>query len=115
MRYLALAALLALVLPACHHHRVVIIENDGHGRAEEVIVYEAPPRKPRAVVVKGNRPGAKHVWVAGNWTWRKGRYVWISGHWAKPPKHGWAWVPGHWTRTPNGGVWNRGRWVLFLM
>ncbi len=70
MRYLALAALLALVLPACHHRRVVIVDNDGDGRAEKVIVYEAPPPKPRVVVVRGNRPDAKYVWIAGHWNWR---------------------------------------------
>lgn len=46
------------------------------------------------VEVKPARPGHRHVWVAGHYTWRPAQktYVWTRGKWVKPPRGKTVWV-----------------------
>ena len=65
-------------------------------------VYHGP------VVVRGEAPSPRHVWVEDEWAVRRGRYVRVAGHWEEHP--GGVWIAGHWDRRPGGWVWVEGRW-----
>lgn len=54
-------------------------------------------------------PGARYIWVDGDWRWRGGRYVYTNGYWARPRGHR-AYVTGNWVHTNNGYYWRRGYW-----
>jgi YXWGXW repeat-containing protein len=68
-----------------------------------------PPPQTEVIIVQ---PSPAHVWVAGHWTWHRGRraYVWAPGHWVVPPGPRRVWVPGHWATRPGGYVWVEGHW-----
>ncbi|MDP6529748.1 MAG: hypothetical protein QF819_11000 [Gemmatimonadota bacterium] len=72
-----------------------------------VYVRTAPPAARKEV--RPASPGATHVWKAGHWTWKRGRYKWVPGHWEKS-RRGAHWTPGHWKKTPRGWVWRPGHW-----
>ena len=78
----------------------------------EIVVpsYPAPPPPQAEVIIA--QPSPAHVWIAGHWTWHRGRraYVWAPGHWAVPPGPRHAWVPGRWAARPGGYVWIEGHW-----
>ena len=67
-------------------------------------------RPTATVVVRGNRPSPRHVWVGAEWTWSGGRYVEVPAHWDLPPRGRHAWVAGHWTHTRRGDYWVAGHW-----
>jgi hypothetical protein len=67
-----------------------------------------PPPPPREVIVA--RPGPRHVWVPGHYSWDGRRYVWASGYWTVPPRGGAAWTPGRWERRNGMHIWVEGRW-----
>lgn len=68
-----------------------------------------PPPPPR-VEERPRAPSNGHVWIAGHWGWRGGRYVWVSGHWLAPARHGALWVSGHWHKSGNRYLWVEGHW-----
>ena len=107
MRILHLALLAATVVTGC---TIRLPGAERHVAAREVKVHRPPPAKPYAVVVKGARPDAHHVWVAGHWVHRGDRYARVAGRWARPPRGKRVWVAGRWKRTGRGGVWVAGRW-----
>ena len=69
---------------------------------------EAPP--PPCAEERPRAPSAAHVWVAGHWGWRAGRYVWVSGHWLAPARRGSLWVSGRWERHGRHYIWVEGHW-----
>jgi WXXGXW repeat (2 copies) len=81
-----------------------------HVYVPAVRVTVAPP--PLRVETQPPPPTAAHVWLAGHWAWRKGRYVWIPGHWVLAPGPGYAWVEPRWVQQ-TGGRWGfyEGYWA----
>ncbi len=65
-----------------------------------------PPPQDEAQLAK---PSPGHVWIAGLWAWKAGRYVWVPGHWVKAHR-GRIWIPGHWVKRGRHWVWIKGRW-----
>jgi len=55
-------------------------------------------------------PGPRHVWVAGEYAWRGGRYEYIDGYWAEPPLRHTRWVEGRWKHRRGGWFWVPGHW-----
>jgi hypothetical protein len=109
--------LLALTLATgCVTERVVVKERVPVQRqtviVEEVdptiVVREAPPPVVQEVVTVA--PGSNHIWIAGYYGYRGGRYVWTSGRWMLPPGGHTTWVPGHWANGPDGWRWRPGQW-----
>jgi WXXGXW repeat (2 copies) len=50
-----------------------------------------------------------HVWIAGRWEWKKGKWAWTAGRWEQErPKQ--VWHPGKWERRGNRWLWVEGRW-----
>jgi len=80
----------------------------GTASAAEVFVRFGPPPPPREVIVA--RPGPRHVWVPGYYTWTGHRYRWVNGYWAMPPRSRAVWVPGAWQPRRGGHVWVSGYW-----
>ena len=62
------------------------------------------------VVVRGNPPSPRHVWVDAEWNWSGGRYVEVPAHWDLPPSGYRVWVVGHWVHTRHGEYWVAGKW-----
>lgn len=54
-------------------------------------------------------PGARYVWVDGDWYWRGGRYVYRRGYWTVPRGHR-IWIAGGWVHNPRGYYWRHGYW-----
>jgi hypothetical protein len=48
-----------------------------------------PPLRHEVVVV---RPGPRHVWVPGYWSWENRSYAWVPGTWILPPYPRAVWV-----------------------
>lgn len=46
-----------------------------------VVVRPAPPA-PRVEVIP-RKPSPRHVWVPGEYRWRKNHYVWVPGHYRR--------------------------------
>lgn len=63
-------------------------------RAGVRVVVKQPAPPALRVDVKPARPGHRHVWMAGHYTWRpaKKTYVWTRGQWVKPPRGKTVWV-----------------------
>lgn len=81
----------------------------GASRAEAqhfVVTVPAP-----TVIVRGNPPSPRHVWVDAEWTWRGGRYVEAPAHWGLPPHGHTVWVAGRWNDGGHRGKsWVPGHW-----
>ncbi|HET9057874.1 MAG TPA: hypothetical protein VFN30_13595 [Chitinophagaceae bacterium] len=60
-------------------------------------------------VVKIASPGARHVWIDGEWIWQGNGYAYKPGYWYLP-KGREKWVPGHWQKTRRGWSWIPGHW-----
>lgn len=75
---------------------------------QPVVVVTAPPAPPREVVYA--RPSPGHVWIAGYWAWRSGRYVWIAGHWERPPHGHRSWIEPRWEHRGGTYVFIEGHW-----
>ena len=73
-------------------------------------VYAVRRQPPVRVEVVAVAPGPRHVWVPGQWAWRRGAYFWVPGRWVVPARGYRAWVPGHWARDRRGWYWVEGRW-----
>jgi hypothetical protein len=72
------------------------------------VVTTAPPALQQEVVLA--QPSQQHVWIAGYWTWRDGRYEWVAGRWVLPPNYAVAWVPPRWEREGTGYRFYEGYW-----
>ena len=77
---------------------------------QEVVVSEPPPPPPVTQEVVVAQPSAQHVWVAGHWHLRDGRYWWIAGHWDLPPRSNMVWVAARYERRGNRYVFVEGGW-----
>lgn len=73
-----------------------------------VYIHRAPP--PIRVEVRGARPSAQHVWVAGHWVGRGEEFVWEPGRWVLLESGHRAWVEGAWRHDRNGWFWVEGHW-----
>ncbi len=105
---LLLALILGLTMTACGSRKTGEVR-DRDPLGVTIVKVKAPPPPPRAVVVtRPARPGAGHVWIAGHYVYRGGRYIWVKGAWVKPPRKGVVWVPGRFDTRK--GVWVSGRW-----
>jgi len=61
------------------------------------------------VIVRPIAPSHRHIWVDGEWIWRRGRYEYVNGYWAVPPEPRHRWHRG----TGNiGWVVGLGTWSL---
>jgi hypothetical protein len=103
IRLLVIATFASVLSFGCQTRRVVVASPTG-----EVLVAKAPPA-PRTEVVTV-APSTSHVWQAGYWSYRNGRYVWVPGRYELRPRASAVWVPGHWDRTTRGWVWTPGHW-----
>ena len=82
----------------------------GASRAEAQHFYVSIAPAP-TVVVRGNPPSPRHVWVPAEWAWSGGRYVETPAHWALPPRGHAAWTAGHWVDGGHRGkYWVAGHW-----
>ena len=54
-------------------------------------------------------PGARYVWINGDWYCRGDRYEWQQGRWERG-RLGHNWHDGNWTQTRRGWRWNKGYW-----
>jgi hypothetical protein len=77
---------------------------------EEVVVSEPPPPPPVTQEIVVAQPSSQHVWVAGHWHLRDGRYWWIAGHWDLPPRSNLVWVASRYERRGNRYVFVEGGW-----
>lgn len=61
--------------------------------------------------VRPPRPSENHVWVEGDWVWRRQThdYVRKGGYW-DTPRRGRTYKPGHWTTNRRGHSWKMGEW-----
>lgn len=107
-RVLLLMGVGALLATSCYTRRVVVRESVA-APTGEVVVSSEPPRLRHEVII-GEAPGPAHVWVAGFWANRDGRWVWIPGHWERGPHVGAHWTAGNWVHRTRGWVWIEGRW-----
>jgi hypothetical protein len=83
----------------------------GHRRAPiEVIVKKAPPAL-RIETIPA-RPSAKHIWVAGAWTWTNDAYAWTPGVWMLPPEPAAVWVAPRFETRSGVSVSISGYWKL---
>lgn len=98
-----------LVLPAVLALATVVAASPSLEAARRVVVVKKAPPKVR-VEVRTAAPSPNHVWVAGHWSWRTGKYVWVGGTWKVRPTSSATWVTGHWTKRPRGWVWVPGHW-----
>ena len=100
--HLALGASLALTLA------VPAMPSAGEAQMRTVVVRTAPPRA--RAERRPARPSADHVWIAGHWVHRNGRYVWRSGRWV-PARAGYRYRPARWVQRADGWVFVEGRWA----
>jgi len=83
-----------------NHDNYIAVEREG-GRitieepAPRVVIVEAPPPRPRRVVVRPEPPCVGAIWVEGYWRYTGARFVWVRGHWI-PPRHGYRFVQPRW-------------------
>lgn len=77
-------------------------------QARVVVVRTAPPRA--RAERRPARPSRDHVWVAGHWVYRNGRYVWRSGRWIRD-RAGYRYRPARWVQRADGWVYVEGRWA----
>lgn len=80
----------------------------GQSMYVDVRVVRRPPVVPR--VVRTPRPSPMHIWVAGEYFWRGGRYMYAPGAWVIPPQRGMRYIPGQWRPVRGGFVWVAGYW-----
>ena len=107
LQLLTITTLATVLASGCYSHRTYrpVVTTVPSG---EVVVTETPPPARQEVI--GVAPSTAHVWVAGYWTYRHGRWVWVPGHYELRPRAAAVWVPGHWDRTSRGWVWTPGHW-----
>lgn len=72
------------------------------------VVTQAPPALPAEVVLA--QPSSRHVWLAGNWTWRNSRYEWLAGRWEVPPSSGSVWTAPRWEQDGSAFRFYEGSW-----
>ncbi len=92
----------------------VVVANPGYETAlaapviNTTVITQAPPAMQQEVVLA--QPSTQHVWLAGYWTWRNGRYEWMAGHWELPPSTSSVWVAPRWERQGNAYKFYEGYW-----
>lgn len=94
--------------PAPPPSSVVVAEPSSPAPSVDVVIQAAPPPVRREVITV--RPSHRHVWVAGHWVYRGGRYEWSNGHWALPPRAHAVYVSPRWERRGNGWIFIEGTW-----
>ena len=75
-----------------------------------MVVVQAAPPAPR-VVVRPPAPSPTHVWVEGNWIWRRHAYRWSPGRW-QAARHGHRWEQARWEEREGAWVLVPGVWVV---
>lgn len=60
-------------------------------------------------VARPIRPSPNHVWINGDWHYRKNTYIHDNGYWEKPRK-GKTYQQGYWKKGKKGNHWTNGRW-----
>lgn len=62
-------------------------------------------------VVRPQRPGNNHVWVDGDWTYKRRSHTYVrrNGYWMEPRTNK-TFVPGHWQSSSRGHSWSPNRW-----
>ena len=72
------------------------------------VVTQAPPTLQEEARVA--QPSARHIWLAGYWTWRNERYEWMAGQWEMPPTASSIWVAPRWESQGNAYRFYEGYW-----
>jgi len=97
-RWMVLAVLLSLFVPAKSHAGVFISVAVA---PPPLLVYDQPPC-----------PEAGWIWTPGYWAYDyyNGGYYWVPGTWVPAPYVGALWTPGYWGWGDGVYVWHPGYW-----
>ncbi len=95
-RWLLLAGLVSLIIPATSHASVLIS------------VGVAPP--PLVVYSQPVCPEPGLMWEPGYWAYGDAGYYWVPGTWVAAPEPGMYWTPGYWGFATGVYVFHPGYW-----
>jgi hypothetical protein len=82
-----------------------------YANSQVIVAMPPPPMRYEVVPIIPADRFEREYWQPGYWQWNGAQHVWRDGRYSERPRHGSVWIAGQWTERRGGWAYQNGHWT----